>query len=88
MDQSGAEGVRAEATYSDWMTRGFPKVGDILFTTEAPLGNAAMVDVTVPFRGSPSGRSASTVPTSTRRTDVCHCSVPGSPTNCVGERRE
>jgi type I restriction enzyme, S subunit len=29
--------------YVEWMTRGFPKEGDILFTTEAPLGNAALL---------------------------------------------
>jgi type I restriction enzyme S subunit len=27
-----------ESEYESWMTRGFPRVGDILFTTEAPLG--------------------------------------------------
>jgi type I restriction enzyme, S subunit len=32
-----------ERDYHLWMTRGFPKVGDILFTTEAPMGNAAVV---------------------------------------------
>lgn len=30
--------------YDDWMTRGIPKKGDILFTTEAPLGNVAQLD--------------------------------------------
>ena len=30
--------------YDDWMTRGFPQVGDVLFTTEAPLGNVAQLD--------------------------------------------
>ena len=30
-----------ETEYEKWMTRGFPKEGDILFTTEAPLGNVA-----------------------------------------------
>lgn len=30
--------------YADIMRRGLPKVGDILFTTEAPLGNVALVD--------------------------------------------
>lgn len=35
----------AEEDYTSWMTRGFPKCGDILFTTEAPLGNAAIIDV-------------------------------------------
>jgi type I restriction enzyme M protein len=33
-----------EETYKKWMTRGFPKPGDVLFTTEAPLGMAALVD--------------------------------------------
>lgn len=32
-----------EKTYKSWMTRGFPKIGDILFTTEAPMGNVAVV---------------------------------------------
>ena len=31
-----------EDKYEDWMTRGIPKAGDILFTTEAPLGNVAL----------------------------------------------
>ena len=31
------------------MTRGFPRVGDILFTTEAPLGNVAIVDIEEKF---------------------------------------
>ena len=30
-----------EVEYEKWMTRGFPKEGDLLFTTEAPLGNVA-----------------------------------------------
>lgn len=29
--------------YNDWMTRGIPTDGDVLFTTEAPMGNAAVV---------------------------------------------
>jgi len=33
----------AEADYDSWMTRGIPQVGDVLFTTEAPLGNAAEI---------------------------------------------
>lgn len=33
----------AETNYDSWMTRGFPKKGDILFTTEAPLGNVAQL---------------------------------------------
>ena len=28
--------------YKDWMTRGFPEPNDVLFTTEAPLGNVAL----------------------------------------------
>lgn len=28
--------------YDDWMTRGIPQPGDVLFTTEAPLGNVCM----------------------------------------------
>ena len=31
------------------MTRGFPKVGDILFTTEAPLGNVALIEAPPSF---------------------------------------
>jgi type I restriction enzyme S subunit len=30
--------------YDVWMTRGFPQLGDVLFTTEAPLGNVAQLD--------------------------------------------
>ena len=33
----------AESDYESWMTRGFPKQGDVLFTTEAPLGNVAVL---------------------------------------------
>ncbi len=33
----------SEALYSKWMTRGDMARGDILFTTEAPLGNVALV---------------------------------------------
>ncbi|GHC57526.1 restriction endonuclease subunit S [Roseibacillus persicicus] len=32
-----------EDTYEQYMTRGIPKVGDLLFTTEAPLGHVADV---------------------------------------------
>ncbi|MEA5521415.1 restriction endonuclease subunit S [Limnoraphis robusta] len=31
--------------YDSWMTRGIPNKGDILFTTEAPLGNVAQLDI-------------------------------------------
>lgn len=30
--------------YSAWMVRGFPKLGDVLMTTEAPLGEVAQID--------------------------------------------
>jgi type I restriction enzyme S subunit len=35
--------------YTRWMTRGFPRTGDVLFTTEAPMGNAAVVRDEEPF---------------------------------------
>ena len=31
-------------SYDDWMTRGIPQKGDVLFTTEAPLANVAQLD--------------------------------------------
>lgn len=34
----------AEEDYDNWMTRGFVKKGDVLITTEAPLGNVAQID--------------------------------------------
>ena len=37
------EYVAADA-YDDWMTRGIPSEGDVLFTTEAPLANVAQLD--------------------------------------------
>lgn len=33
----------SQKDYTAWMTRGLPKPGDVLFTTEAPMGNAAVV---------------------------------------------
>ena len=33
----------AESAFNSWMTRGVPKPGDVLFTTEAPMGNVALV---------------------------------------------
>ena len=41
LDMTADEYIEADA-YDSWMTRGIPRVGDILFTTEAPLGNVAM----------------------------------------------
>lgn len=34
----------APDSYDAWMTRGIPRVGDVLFTTEAPLANVAQLD--------------------------------------------
>jgi type I restriction enzyme S subunit len=34
----------AEEDYADWMRRGLPKIGDIVMTTEAPLGEIAQLD--------------------------------------------
>lgn len=34
----------APEAYDAWMTRGIPKRGDVLFTTEAPLANVAQLD--------------------------------------------
>jgi type I restriction enzyme S subunit len=34
----------AEADFKDWMRRGMPKPGDIVMTTEAPLGEVAQLD--------------------------------------------
>ncbi|MGE6572448.1 hypothetical protein [Psychrobacter namhaensis] len=39
----------SEAEYDSWMTRGFPNQGDTLFTPEAPLGNAANVNIKEKF---------------------------------------
>lgn len=35
----------AEEGYDAWMTRGLPENGDVLFTTEAPLGNVAQLEL-------------------------------------------
>lgn len=34
----------AENDYDSWMVRGFPKEGDVVLTTEAPLGEVAQLD--------------------------------------------
>lgn len=39
----------SEHTFKTWMTRGLPKVGDLFFTTEAPLANVCLNDITEPF---------------------------------------
>ncbi|MFK8183408.1 MAG: hypothetical protein AB8B99_08535 [Phormidesmis sp.] len=35
----------SEETYDKWMSRGFPKKGDVLITTEAPLGEVAQLNI-------------------------------------------
>ena len=44
IDYECSEEFVAEDDYREIMRRGLPKKGDILFTTEAPLGNIALVD--------------------------------------------
>jgi type I restriction enzyme S subunit len=39
----------SEETYQKYMTRGLPEVGDILFTTEAPLGEVALAPIDCVF---------------------------------------
>jgi type I restriction enzyme S subunit len=39
-----AEEFIAESDYESWMRRGMPKKGDIVMTTEAPLGEVAQLD--------------------------------------------
>jgi len=41
LDMSIDEYIEAD-DYESWMSKGIPKSGDILFTTEAPLGNVAL----------------------------------------------
>jgi type I restriction enzyme S subunit len=44
IDYEGSQEYVAQDEYEEIMRRGLPKKGDILFTTEAPLGNVALVD--------------------------------------------
>jgi type I restriction enzyme S subunit len=39
----------SEQTFLKWMTRGSPRLGDIFFTTEAPLANICLNDIKEPF---------------------------------------
>jgi type I restriction enzyme S subunit len=39
----------ADTDYLSWMTRGFPRIGDMLFTTEAPMGNVAIINLAERF---------------------------------------
>ena len=41
LDMSIDEYIEAD-DYEGWMSKGIPKTGDVLFTTEAPLGNVAL----------------------------------------------
>lgn len=41
LDMSHQEFIK-ESDYNNWMSRGIPKKDDIIFTTEAPLGNVCM----------------------------------------------
>ena len=43
IDYSDPEFVASE-DYDSWMRRGLPKAGDVLMTTEAPLGEVAQLD--------------------------------------------
>jgi type I restriction enzyme, S subunit len=43
IDLSLGEQFVSEETYSLWMRRGFPESGDVLLTTEAPLGEVAPI---------------------------------------------
>jgi type I restriction enzyme S subunit len=61
IDYAAAEEFIAASEYERVMSRGKPEVGDVLFTTEAPLGHVANVDRTdvalaqriIKFRGDP-----------------------------------
>jgi type I restriction enzyme S subunit len=39
----------SKATFKTWMTRGFPQISDLFFTTEAPLANVCLNDIEEPF---------------------------------------
>lgn len=41
LDMTDDEYIETDA-YDGWMSKGIPKAGDVLFTTEAPLGNVAL----------------------------------------------
>ena len=44
IDYEASQEFVLEEDYAEIMRRGLPKGGDIVFTTEAPLGNVALVD--------------------------------------------
>ena len=39
----------SERTFNTWMTRGFPEINDLFFTTEAPLANVCLNEIEQPF---------------------------------------
>lgn len=50
IDHSLSPEYMAEADYHEWMQRGWPERGDVVITTEAPLGEVALVeDINVAF---------------------------------------
>lgn len=50
IDYETSQEYVAGEDYDEIMRRGLPKLGDILFTTEAPLGNVAMAQRIIRFR--------------------------------------
>ena len=46
IDYSNSQEFVAESEYQEIMRRGVPEIGDVLFTTEAPLGEVAQIDNT------------------------------------------
>jgi type I restriction enzyme, S subunit len=44
IDFSQSEEFISESDYATWMSRGLPESGDVLITTEAPLGEVAQID--------------------------------------------
>ena len=46
IDYGASQEFVSEKDYPQVMSRGIPKIGDVLFTTEAPLGEVAQVDKT------------------------------------------
>ena len=45
----GTDRFVTEETYDQFMTRGIPRAGDVLFTMEAPMGHVGVVDQEVKF---------------------------------------
>jgi len=43
IDFSVSQEFIKEQDYNSWMVRGFPKIGDVIVTTEAPLGESAQI---------------------------------------------